>query len=117
MSKALVSTALLVTSLANAAWAGDCGFKTSPHHQAWPHLIAKYCCDDYRSKCMPCSEPVCRFVCDDYRPKCAPCAKPVCRFGCDDYCPKCPPILNCPRMDILRCPQPVKHHACKHCSK
>jgi hypothetical protein len=113
MSKTLVSTALLVTSLANAAWAGDFGCKTSLHHQGWPHLIAKYCCDDYHRKCMPCAEPVCHFVCDTYLPKCAPCAKRTCGFVCDDYCPKCPPILNCLRMDFLRCAPPAKYHASK----
>jgi hypothetical protein len=112
MSKTLVATGLLVTVLSNVAWAGDFGFKASQHPKGWPHVVGKYCCDDYVLKCMPSVKPVCCFVCDDYLPKCVPCAKTVCGFVCNDYCPKCPPILNCPRMDVLRCPPAAKHHPC-----
>ena len=77
MSKTLVATALLATSLASSAWAGDFGSKSSPQPQGWVHVITKYCCDDYVRKCEPAS-PVakqkeeCCFVCDDYVWKCEP---------------------------------------------
>jgi len=109
MSKTLIATFVLVTSLSSVARAGEFGFKKTTHaHQGWPHLIAKYCCDDYVPKCMPSEKSVCRFTCDDYLPKCAPRVKPNCSYVCDDYCPKSPPILNCPRTDYLKCLPPVK---------
>jgi hypothetical protein len=109
MSKTLIATVLLVTSLSSVTKAGEFGFKTTSHaHQGWPHLIAKYCCDDYVPKCIPSVKQVCRFTCDDYLSKCAPCVKPFCGYVCDDYCPKSPPVLPCPRKDYLRCPQPTK---------
>jgi hypothetical protein len=108
MNKTLIATALLVTALSNAASAGDFGFKLPPVLCGWPHMIAKYCCNDYVQKCMPAAQPVCKSVCDDYRPKCQPCVKPSCGYVCDDYCPKSVPVLPCPRTAHLRCPPPAK---------
>lgn len=111
MRKTLVATALLVSALSSAASAGDFGFKASPPVQGWPHLVGKYCCDDYVPKCMPSAKPVCKFFCDDYLPKCVPFVKPFCGYVCDDYCRKLPPALPCPRTDYLRCPPPAKYHS------
>ena len=113
MSKVLIPAALLVACLSSVAWGGDFGLKRLPPVPGWPHMIAKYCCDDYVPKCMPIAKPVCNYVCDDYVPKCAPCVQPFCGYVCDDYCPKSLPVLHCPPKTFLRCPPPDKHHAPK----
>ena len=113
MNKTSISTVIVAMFLSSVAYAGDFGFKAPPAVQGWPHLITKYCCDDYVPKCMPIAKPVCNYVCDDYMPKCLPCVKPVSGFVCDDYCAKPLPVLNCPPKTFLRCPPPEKHHVLK----
>lgn len=73
-----------------------------------PDCIGKWCCDDYRAKCLPCVKvPLC-FGCDDYCRKTMPrVCTPLC-FTCDDYCKKCqPPVCRPPLLNVLRCvPEP-----------
>jgi len=69
-----------------------------------PDCIGKWCCDDYKSKCLPCVKvPLC-FGCDDYCRKSMPrVCTPLC-FTCDDYCRKCqPPVCRPPLLSTLRC--------------
>ena len=69
-----------------------------------PDCIGKWCCDDYRPKCLPFVKvPFC-FGCDDYCSKRLPqVCVPLC-FGCDDYCNKClPPVCKPPLLHTLRC--------------
>jgi len=69
-----------------------------------PDCIGKWCCDDYKAKCLPCVKvPLC-FGCDDYCRKSMPrVCTPLC-FTCDDYCKKCqPPVCRPPLLSTLRC--------------
>ena len=82
-----------------------------------PDCIGKWCCDDYKSKCLPCVKvPLC-FACDDYCRKPMPrvCA-PLC-FTCDDYCKKCqPPVCRPPLLSTLRCVSDRPSCGCTTCS-
>ena len=75
-----------------------------------PDCVRKYCCDDYRSKSVPCTRSVKTKCCDNYCGKPTPCVREVCTV-CSDYCSKCPPKVSCPARD-LKC---NKGYACERC--
>ena len=82
-----------------------------------PDCIGKWCCDDYRSKRLPCVKvPLC-FGCDDYCRKSMPrVCTPLC-FTCDDYCKKCqPPVCRPPLLSTLRCVSGREACGCATCS-
>ena len=117
----IVTVAFAVMLLANSAQAGEpcLRFLGCPV----PDCIGKWCCDDYRAKCLPCVKvPLC-FGCDDYCRKSLPrvCA-PLC-FTCDDYCKKCqPPVCRPPLLGTLRCVPERASHGCnasssEHCDQ
>ena len=81
-----------------------------------PDCIGKWCCDDYRPKCLPCVKvPLC-FGCDDYCGKRMPqVCVPLC-LGYDDYCRKCPPtVCKPPLLHTLRCVPFRSSCQCKKC--
>ena len=82
-----------------------------------PDCIGKWCCDDYKSKCLPCVKvPLC-LGCDDYCRKSMPrVCTPLC-FSCDDYCQKCqPPVCRPPLLSTLRCVPGQGACGCTTCS-
>lgn len=82
-----------------------------------PDCIGKWCCDDYKPKCLPCVKvPLC-FGCDDYCRKSMPrVCTPLC-FTCDDYCKKCqPPACRPPLLSTLRCVPKCGASRCTTCS-
>jgi len=75
-----------------------------------PDCVRKYCCDDYRSKSVPCTRRVMTKCCDNYCGKPTPCVREICTV-CNDYCSKCPPKVSCPARD-LKCNE---GYACDRC--
>ena len=75
-----------------------------------PECVRKYCCDDYRSKTLPCTRDVKTKCCDDYCEKPIPCVREVCTV-CNDYRSKCQPKVPCPSRE-LKC---YKGYACERC--
>ena len=78
-----------------------------------PDCIGKWCCDDYKPKCLPCVKvPLC-FGCDDYCRKSMPrVCTPLC-FTCDDYCKKCqPPACRPPLLSTLQCVPERRRSGC-----
>ncbi len=61
-----------------------------------PFCIKAFGCDHYRSKSLPCPNPVTCFGPDCYIRKALPCPSPVKHFGCDTYHRKSLPASTCP---------------------
>ncbi len=73
----------------------------------WPDCVGRFCCDDYRSKPLPCLHRGVCLECDDYCRKPLPCAQPIKPLCFSDYCPKpLPWTCRLPSKELRCLPDP-----------